>query len=75
MSQYNRMINELAYRSDDQTRTLMQENKKLLYEYNHLSPEKWDQETILLKKILGKCHPFPPSEPGHEGPGSDEEGY
>ena len=54
MSQYNRMITELAYRSDDQTRTLMQENKKLLYEYNHLSPEKWDQETILLKKILGK---------------------
>ena len=29
-------------------------NKKKVYEYNNLPPEKWDKQTELLKNILGK---------------------
>lgn len=30
------------------------ENKKKIYEYNHLPPERWDEIPALLKNILGK---------------------
>lgn len=30
------------------------ENKKRIYEYNHLPPERWDEIPTLIKNILGK---------------------
>ena len=31
------------------------ENKKKIYEFNNLSPERYDEKSRLLKNILGKC--------------------
>ncbi|MDE5898229.1 MAG: sugar O-acetyltransferase [Treponemataceae bacterium] len=54
MTQYERMISELPYRGDAETRAMMRENKRRLYEYNHLPPERWHEEEALLRCILGK---------------------
>lgn len=30
-------------------------NKKRIFEFNHLSPERWDEIPALLRRILGRC--------------------
>ena len=55
MNQKERMLANLPYKawldglSEERT-----ENAKRIYEYNNLSPERWNERPALLKKILGK---------------------
>ena len=55
MNQKERMLANLPYKawldglSEERT-----ENAKRIYEYNNLPPERWNERTVLLKKILGK---------------------
>ena len=55
MNQKERMLAGLPYKAWmdglEEERTA---NKKKIYEYNNLPPEKWDSKTELLKNILGK---------------------
>lgn len=55
MNQKERMLAGLPYKSWlDGLEEERIENKKKIYEYNHLPPEKWDKQTELIKNILGK---------------------
>ncbi|MCR5556027.1 MAG: sugar O-acetyltransferase [Butyrivibrio sp.] len=55
MNQKERMLANLPYKawldglSEDRL-----ENKKKIYEYNNLPPERWNEKTKLIKGILGK---------------------
>ena len=55
MNQKERMLANLPYKalldglSEERT-----ENAKKIYEYNNLPPERWNERTALIKKILGK---------------------
>ena len=55
MTQKERMLANLPYKAwlDGLSQERL-ENKKRVYEYNHLPPERWDEQTVLLKRILGK---------------------
>lgn len=55
MNQKERMYANLPYLAWlDGLSEMRLENKKKIYEFNHLPPERWDENTSLLKKILGK---------------------
>ena len=55
MTQKERMLANLPYKawmeglSEERL-----ENKKRIYQYNHLPPEQWNEQVDLLKRILGK---------------------
>lgn len=55
MNQKERMLKELPYKAwlDGLSEERL-ENKKRLYEYNHLPPERWCEQESLIKGILGK---------------------
>lgn len=55
MNQKERMHKNLPYKAWlDGLAEERLENKKKIYEYNHLPPERWDEAEGLLKHILGK---------------------
>ena len=55
MNQKERMLAGLPYKAwMDGLQEERTANKKRIYEYNNLPPEKWDEQTELLKNILGK---------------------
>ena len=55
MTQKERMLANLPYKAwMDGLEEERIENRKRLYEYNHLPPEQWNRKTELLKNILGK---------------------
>lgn len=55
MNQKERMLANLPYKAwMDGLSEERLANKKKIYRYNHLPPEEWDQQTALLKEILGK---------------------
>ena len=54
MTQFERMMAELSYHSDDEIRSVMMNTRKLLFEFNSTPPEKAEKKQELLKKILGK---------------------
>lgn len=55
MNQKERMLAGLPYKAWlDGLEEERLDNKKKIYEYNHLPPEKWDKQTELIKDILGK---------------------
>ncbi len=55
MNQKQRMLLGLPYKAwMDGLQEERIANKKKVYEYNNLPPEKWDKQTELLKNILGK---------------------
>lgn len=55
MTQKERMLAHLPYKAwMDGLEEERTENKKRIYRYNHLPPEQWDQQTALLKQILGR---------------------
>ena len=55
MNQKERMLAGLPYKAwMDGLLEERAENKKRIYEFNHLLPEEWGRETDLLKSILGK---------------------
>lgn len=55
MNQEERMHANLPYKAWlDGLSEKRLENKKRIYEFNHLPPERWDESSELLKKIFGK---------------------
>ena len=55
MDQKERMLANLPYKAwRDGLEEERIENKKKIYRYNHLPPEQWDQQTALIREILGK---------------------
>lgn len=55
MNQKERMLANLPYKAWlDGLSEERSENAKRIYEYNNLPPERWNERTVLLKKILGK---------------------
>ena len=55
MNQKERMLADLPYKAwMDGLEEERIENKKRIYRYNHLPPEQWDQQTELIREILGK---------------------
>lgn len=55
MNQKERMLADLPYKAWlDGLSEERSENAKRIYEYNNLPPERWNERTVLLKKILGK---------------------
>lgn len=54
MTQFERMMAQLPYHSDDETRSIMMATRKLLHEYNNISPDKMERKTQMLKELLGK---------------------
>lgn len=65
MTEFEKMIAEQPYNSfDSSCKTKMEENRKKLYEYNSLPPERWGEKKELIKSILGKTgknvHAEPP---------------
>ena len=55
MTEFEKMIAEQPYNSfDSSCKTKMEENRKKLYEYNSLPPERWGEKKELIKSILGK---------------------
>lgn len=55
MNQKERMLVDLPYKAWlDGLSEERSENAKRIYEYNNLPPERWNERTVLLKKILGK---------------------
>ena len=55
MNHKERMLANLPYKAwMDGLEEERTENKKKIYRYNHLPPEQWDQQTALIKEILGK---------------------
>lgn len=55
MTQKERMIANLPYKAwMDGLSEERLENKKRIYQYNHLPPEQWNEQVDLLKRILGK---------------------
>lgn len=56
MNQKERMLANLPYKAwKDGLSEERLENKKKIYEFNNLSPERYDEKSRLLKNILGKC--------------------
>ncbi len=55
MTQKERMLAGLPYKAwlDGLSEERL-ENKKRIYQYNHLPPEQWGEQTELLKQIFGK---------------------
>ena len=55
MTQKERMFANLPYKAwMDGLSEERLENKKRIYQYNHLPPEQWNEQVDLLKRILGK---------------------
>lgn len=55
MNQKERMLANLPYKAwMDGLSEERLENKKRIYQYNHLPPEQWNEQVDLLKRILGK---------------------
>ena len=55
MNQKERMLANLPYKAWlDGLKEERLENKKKIYEYNNLPPERWGEKTALIKEILGK---------------------
>ena len=55
MNQKERILANLPYKAwMDGLLEERIENKKKIYEYNNLPPERWDERTNLIKRILGK---------------------
>ena len=55
MNQKERMLANLPYKAWlDGLNEERTENAKKIYEYNNLPPERWNERTALIKKILGK---------------------
>lgn len=55
MNHKERMLANLPYKAWlDGLSEERSENAKRIYEYNNLPPERWNERTVLLKKILGK---------------------
>lgn len=55
MTQKERMLANLPYKAwMDGLSEERLENKKRIYQYNHLPPEQWNEQVDLLKRILGK---------------------
>ncbi len=54
MTQFERMMAELPYHSDDETRRIMMNTRKLLFEFNSTPPENTERKTEILKELLGK---------------------
>lgn len=54
MTQFERMMAELPYHSDEDTRSKMAKSRELLFEYNSLHPAKAERKREILKELLGK---------------------
>ncbi len=54
MSQFQRMMAELPYHSDEETRKMMMRSRELLYEFNNLHPTETERKQEILKELLGK---------------------
>ena len=54
MTQFERMMAELPYHSDEDTRSKMAKSRELLFEYNSLHPSKVERKREILKELLGK---------------------
>lgn len=54
MTQFERMMAELPYFGDEEIRGIMMATRKLLYEYNTISPENTERKQEILRKLLGK---------------------
>lgn len=55
MNQKERMLANLPYKAwMDGLKEERLENRKKIYEYNNLPPERWGEKTALIKEILGK---------------------
>ena len=54
MTQFERMMAELPYHSDDDIRSRMMKTRELLFEYNSLHPSKVERKREILKELLGK---------------------
>lgn len=56
MNQKERMLNELPYKAwlDGLTEE-RRANKRKIYQYNQLSPDKGEEQDKLIRSILGKC--------------------
>ena len=44
MTQFERMMAELSYHSDDEIRSVMMNTRKLLFEFNSTPPEKAEKK-------------------------------
>lgn len=56
MNQKERMLAGLPYKAWlDGLGEERKENKKRIYQYNHLSPEQTDEQDRLIREIIGKC--------------------
>ncbi|MBR3971679.1 MAG: sugar O-acetyltransferase [Ruminococcus sp.] len=58
MTQFERMIAELPYHGDEDTRSRMMKARELLFEYNSLHPSKVERKREILKELLGKTGEF-----------------
>lgn len=54
MTQFERMMAQLPYCSDDETRRLMMNTRFLLQEYNSLAPDNMERKNEILRALLGK---------------------
>ena len=54
MTQFERMLKELPYHSDDETRKKMMRARFLLQEYNSLAPDNMERKNEILLELLGK---------------------
>lgn len=56
MNQKERMLQGLPYKAwMDGLSEERRENKKRIYQYNHLSPEEGEEQDKLIRSIIGKC--------------------
>lgn len=56
MNQKERMLNGLPYKAWlDGLSEERKENRKKIYQYNHLSPENGEEQDRLIRSIVGKC--------------------
>ncbi|MBE6737308.1 MAG: sugar O-acetyltransferase [Ruminococcus sp.] len=54
MTQFERMMAGLPYHGDDETRSIMMNTRKLLFEFNSTPPENTERKTEILRELLGK---------------------
>ncbi len=54
MSQYERMMQGLAYYADEETRSMMMRTRLMLHEYNTVAPDNMQRKNEILKELLGK---------------------
>ena len=54
MSQFERMMAQLPYCADDDTRSKMMRARELLFEYNALHPSQAERKEEILRELLGK---------------------